>query len=166
MPRARAGHTCGVVCSAAGIGRQRTVAPSYMGSSDWSKGRAATAAPPDFTKVRFGAVLLGMRTCVVELVAHLHHHPINSRRQGRTCAAASHVCSNTHTYPPQLLDRPSGTTKKEHIASPEKSLILRNSSHSRPHSSGSLGLERSRAAYAAGRVVPVLECVLFLGCVV
>jgi len=42
---------CFAACSAAGIGRQRTVAPSYMGSSDWSKGRVKTAAPPDFTKV-------------------------------------------------------------------------------------------------------------------
>ena len=54
----------------AGIGRNRTVAPSYMGSSDWNKGRTTTAPPPDFTK---------------------------------------------------LLDRPSGTTKKEHTRSPLRS---------------------------------------------
>lgn len=50
-----------------------------------------------------------------------------------------------------MLDRPSGTTRKEHIPSPNKSLESYKTSPSRPHSSGGLGLERSRAAFAAGR---------------
>ena len=49
-----------------------------------------------------------------------------------------------------MLDRPSGTTRKEHIPSPNKSLESYKTSPSRPHSSGGLGLERSSAAFAAG----------------
>jgi hypothetical protein len=42
---------CSSIRRVAGIGRNRTVAPSYMGSSDWNKGRTITAPPPDFTKL-------------------------------------------------------------------------------------------------------------------
>ena len=42
---------CPDECVDLGIGRNRTVAPSYMGSSDWSKGSKKTCAPPDYTKI-------------------------------------------------------------------------------------------------------------------
>jgi hypothetical protein len=45
----------------------------------------------------------------------------------------------------QLLDRPSGTTKKEHMSPQKTPFNSRNYSHS----SGSLGLERSKTAFAA-----------------
>jgi len=50
-----------------GIGRHRSVAPSYMGSSDWSKGRENTA--PDFTKVK---CLLSnyYLNCTLSVLAH------------------------------------------------------------------------------------------------
>lgn len=35
-----------------GIGRNRTIVPSYMGSSDWKRSSQKHKAPPDFTEIR------------------------------------------------------------------------------------------------------------------